>query len=98
MFKVTHSTCRCDHNPNCALLFGWICIQRLKVALSFAPGRHGAVFGPVIGGSRHEGCSMKRKSTICGAREDKDARTVIKEHGGEVAPAVTNGTTAQRQG
>src|SRR5215469_2724198 len=27
---------------NCTLLFGWICIQRLKVVLSFAPGRHGA--------------------------------------------------------
>src|SRR5215469_13336499 len=28
---MAHSTCRCYNNPNCALLFGGICIQRLKV-------------------------------------------------------------------
>ena len=32
--KVPHSTRRCENHPNCALLFGGICIQRLKVVLS----------------------------------------------------------------
>jgi len=36
------------------LLFGGICIQRLKVALSFVPGRHERSLGPRFGGSRHD--------------------------------------------
>ena len=34
---MAHSTCRCDNHPNSALLFGGICIQRLKVVLSLRP-------------------------------------------------------------
>jgi len=46
--KMAHSTCRCDNHPNCALLFGGICIQRFESRAIVAPRRHGAVFGPAI--------------------------------------------------
>jgi len=32
--KMDRSTRRCDNRPNCALLFGGICIQRLKAVPS----------------------------------------------------------------
>ena len=50
----------------CALLFGGICIQRLKVVLSLRLVDTERSLGPRSGGSRHEGVCMKRKLTIYG--------------------------------
>ena len=44
--QVAHSTFRCDNNPNCALLFGGIRIQRLKVVLSLRLVDTEQSFGP----------------------------------------------------
>ena len=38
--KLAHSTFRCDNHPSCALLFGGICIQRLKVEHAREPLHH----------------------------------------------------------
>jgi hypothetical protein len=89
--KMPHSTCRCDNHPsNCALLLGGICITAFESRAIGAPGRHGVFRACNLVAHAMMRCSMKRRSTIygiqssfAGLREDKDARTVIKEHGGE---------------
>jgi hypothetical protein len=52
--KMAHSTCRCDNNPKCDLLFGGICIERLKVVRSLRLVDTEQSVGPRFGGSRHE--------------------------------------------
>src|SRR6516225_6128770 len=64
--QVAHSTFRCDNNPNCALLFGGICIQRLKAVPSLHLVDTERSVGPQFAGSRHgEGAvlSVSRSST-----------------------------------
>jgi len=64
--QMAHSTCRCDNNLNCALLFGGICIQRLKVVLSLRLVDTERSVGRDLLAHAMRGCSMKGKSTIYG--------------------------------
>jgi hypothetical protein len=82
-------SCRCDNNPNCALLFGGICIQRLKAVLSLRLVDTEQSLGLRFAGSRHEEVQYERKSDhlrhakFAGLRDDKDPRKVIREHPGK---------------
>src|SRR5215469_6321708 len=79
--KVAPISCRCDNNPNCDLLFGGICIPRLKVVLWLRLVDTEQSLGPRFAGSRHEVLQYEalidrvRHAKFVGLREDKDART-----------------------
>src|SRR5215469_3770660 len=80
-YKVAHSIRRCDSHPNYALLFGGICIQRLKVALLLRLVDRSGLWARDLLARVMKGCSMNRKSVIYGIQSSGATGGQGRKHG-----------------